>query len=475
MKRSSFFSLFLVLLSLFANSVIAAEQKRTLTIKNRSDSEARFAYWYAVDPEDVDKIGEVAGYHVRGWVHVPSGHYMKIDIPKTSYVDLGVAGELSNGTVFSGSFSGSNVTRSGYYLVHPEKNFKIVQDFGSGEILSASAEENDGIYHKISKADTKQINFYRYRVPNEHLLQIPGNVSRNDFDGNYDRSGFVRTGTDYALLFATDMYTHWNNLNTPIADAKTIGAVLENRYGFNVDIRENLTIRQILVALAEYNKKEYAPGDQLLVYFTGHGYFDATLQEGHIAGTESQLPETDVHLTTYLSYSRLKSALNNFPCKRIIVILDVSYGGTFDANIALDKALDKAPSRYHRVGKEKRNQPQLDLAETLKAKTRWYLSAGGKEPVQAGIEHSPFTSALLQILNSSDEILADGVLTIPEIERQLPSKLESELDRLRSLDKESEVEQTPASGPFGSPLRRRKITDQAFVFIQKDFAPPPTK
>ena len=300
---------------------------------------------------------------------------------------------------------------------------------------------------------------------NEHLLQIPGNVSRNDFDGNYDRSGFVRTGTDYALLFATDMYTHWNNLNTPIADAKTIGAVLENRYGFNVDIRENLTIRQILVALVEYNKKEYAPGDQLLVYFTGHGYFDATLQEGHIAGTESQLPETDVHLTTYLSYSRLKSALNNFPCKRIIVILDIPYGGTFDANIALDKA----PPAGLQAVKAKGDQPQLDLAETLKVKTRWYLSSGGNEDVLDGIEHSPFTLALLQILEDSDEILADGVLTIPEIERQLLPKLEAELDKLDKLDKG--FEQTPDSGPFGS----GKPTDKAFVFIQKDFVPPPTK
>ena len=324
----------------------------------------------------------------------------------------------------------------------------------------------------------KAENLYTKKQANEKLMEAlkadgwqvanPNQIS--PFDGNYDRSGFSRQGTDYALLFATNEYEHWPPLNTPIADANAIGAVLENRYGFNVDIRENLTIRQILAALAEYKEKKYRPGDQLLVYFNGHGHFDETWQEGHIAGTESQLPDIDKGFTTYLSFKKLM-ALDAFPCDRIMVILDVDYGGTFDANIALDKA----PPAGLQAVKAKGYQPQLDLAETLKAKTRWYLSAGGKEPVQAGIEHSPFTSALLQILNSSDEILADGVLTIPEIERQLPSKLESELDKLRSLDKESEVEQTPASGPFGSPLRRRKITDQAFVFIQKDFALPPTK
>ena len=286
------------------------------------------------------------------------------------------------------------------------------------------------------------------------------------FDGNYDRSGFVRTGTDYALLFATDAYTHWPYIETPIGDAKAIGEELQDRYGFEVDIRKNVTIKQILAALAEYKEKKYDPGDQLLVYFNGHGHFDKTLQEGHIAGTESQLPDADENLTTSLSYSRLKSALNNFPCERIMVILDVDYGGTFDHNIALDKA----PSTVFQAVNAMLNQPQLDLAETLKVKTRWYVSAGGKEEVQAGIEHSPFTLALLTLLENRDD--PDGVLTLPELERRLPSNFKDELDQLKELYGDGEItDYTPSFGPFGS----SKTTDKAFVFIQKDFAPPPTK
>ncbi len=297
-----------------------------------------------------------------------------------------------------------------------------------------------------------------WQVANPNLI--------SPFDGTYDRSGFVRTGTDYALLFATDTYTHWGDSYTPIADARAIGAKLQNRYGFNVDIRTNLTIKQILAALAEYKEKKYDPGDQLLVYFNGHGHFDKTLQEGHIAGTESQLPDADANLTTYLSYSRLKSALNNFPCERIMVILDVDYGGTFDHNIALDKG----PSTVFQAVNAMPNQPQLDLAETLKVKTRWYVSAGGKEEVQAGIEHSPFTLALLTLLENRDD--PDGVLTLPELERRLPSNFKDELDQLKELYGDGEItDYTPSFGPFGS----SKTTDKAFVFIQKDFAPPPTK
>ncbi|HEX8060706.1 MAG TPA: hypothetical protein VF473_07200, partial [Cyclobacteriaceae bacterium] len=36
---------------------------------------------------------------------------------------------------------------------------------------------------------------------------------------------------DYALLFATDSYENWNDLVNPINDARTIAAVLRDKYG----------------------------------------------------------------------------------------------------------------------------------------------------------------------------------------------------------------------------------------------------
>ena len=105
--------------------------------------------------------------------------------------------------------------------------------------------------------------------------------------------------------------------------------------------------------------------------------------------------------------------------------------------------------------------------QTLKVKTRWYLSSGGKEDVVDGLEgeHSPFASALLNILRN--EAGKDGVLTIPEIERRLPSTLRVELDKLEAAWRKTHPsypgsKQTPASGPFGS----GKPADKAFVFIK---------
>ncbi len=293
-------------------------------------------------------------------------------------------------------------------------------------------------------------------------------TAKERFDGIYKREGFVRTGTDYALLFATNEYEHWDDLSTPIADAQAIGAELENRYGFNVDIRRNVTIRQILATLAEYKAKRYAPGDQLLIYFAAHGAFDEALQDGHIAGTESELPSIDKNLTTYLPFIKLRKDLDNFPCERIMLILDVDYGGMFDDKIALSleelgSEIDEQLITAKRTPSIKTQGAELllNLEDTLKVQTRWYLSSGGKEPVQNGIVHSPFTLSLLTVLR--DGAGKDDVLTIPEIERLLPEKFQAELDKLKALYPNAEIQQTPASGPFGS----GKADDKAFVFISQ--------
>ena len=301
------------------------------------------------------------------------------------------------------------------------------------------------------------------------------------FDGFYDRNGFVRTGTDYALLFATNDYRHWHNPTSPITDAETIGTELKNRYGFNVDIRRNLKTRsEILHAIAEYAQKDYETGDQLFVYFTGHGYFSETLNSGYIAAGDSQLPEVDPGMVNYLGYDELKGLLDRIACDRVMLTLDVCYGGTFDDNFSLPLApltrgSDDGPAVRGQIRKLDR---KLDLQNTLKVKTRWYLSSSGTEEVLDGLPgmNSPFASALVSLLrNGAGE---DGVLTIPEIERQLPVTYDAKLDEFEAAWKEKnpgwkgEIQQTPVSGPFGS----GKASDKAFVFIAKDFVPlPPSR
>ena len=448
MKRLCFLGTLLTCFVVSTSTLLnAALIERTFTVKNKSVDKVRVAYCYGISEQDVQQ-DQSAGYYIKGWEYVNPG-YLKEFKMKTSFKSFFVHVQTTDGVEY-------RLPRktSGFYIQPEAENFQVIQRFGDGDLL----------YYTGNQSSLQRVTFYKYEKVGAFMIDGPLAIQDDPyrFDGDYDTRGFSRqgTGTDYALLFATNEYQHWPDLRTPIADADAIGAELQNRYGFEVDIRKKVTIKDILAALEEYKKKQYAPGDQLFVYFAGHGAFDKGLEDGHVAGTESELPEVDRNLSTYLSFKKLRGDLENFPCERIMLMLDVCHGGTFDEKIALGEKPPEAPKPRTR-GAEPLNL--MKLQETLAVKTRWYLSSGGNEEVSDGLgKHSPFALALLTLLRNGDN--GDGVLTVPEIERQLRPTLEDELNKVRGVYKGHTIKQSPASGPFGS----GKAADKAFLFIDKN-------
>ena len=445
MKQLCFLGILVTCFVLFTSTLLNAVLiERTFTVVNKSENEVRVAYCCGIKEEDVNE-GEPGGYYIQGWEYVNPGYKEEFKVD-TSYPSFFVYIQGADGTEY-----GVKRGPSKFYVQPEEENFLVIQRSGDGKIL----------HHTGNQSSLQTRSFYRYA--DKTILPIPGPLAIQDDDRfylNYDTRGFSRQGTDYALLFATNEYTHWSNLRTPIADVEAIGAELQNRYGFKVDIRRNVTKKQILDALSEYKVKKYAPGDQLFIYFAGHGEYDATLEDGHVAGTESELPEVDKNLTTYLSFGKLRGDLEKFPCERIMLTLDVCHGGTFDETHHLkDKPAMREKPRT-RGAQPLTSAELLNLIKpeiTLAVKTRWYLSSGGDEKVSDGFIHSPFALALLTLLRNRDkDNRDDGILTIPEIERQLGPTLDNELKKVN-------FKQTPASGAFGS----GRPADKAFLFIDR--------
>lgn len=93
------------------------------------------------------------------------------------------------------------------------------------------------------------------------------------------RESDVRIGKDYALLFATESYTHWNSLRNPLFDATAIQQALKNIYEFQVELVLNPTRAGIVEALLKYAEKQYTDEDQLLIFFAGHGHFNEIFKE----------------------------------------------------------------------------------------------------------------------------------------------------------------------------------------------------
>jgi hypothetical protein len=241
--------------------------------------------------------------------------------------------------------------------------------------------------------------------------------------------------TDYALVFATDNYDNWPDLVNPVFDSRTIADELKKTYGFKVEMIENATQNDILKKLREYIEKKYKPLDQVFIFFAGHGNYDATFAEGYLVPKEALA--NDEAKTSYLSYNRLRSVINNIPSEHIFLVMDVCFGGTFDQAIATSRGDVEDP--YRQKGSAE------FITQKLTHKTRKFLTSGGKQYVSDGIpgKHSPFARAFIEALRSKGG--TDGILTLNEITPYV-----------------EKLKVTPRAGEFGD-----NAPGSDFVFVVK--------
>jgi len=214
-----------------------------------------------------------------------------------------------------------------------------------------------------------------------------------------------RSGKDFALFFAINDYDQWRDLNHPISEAEEIAADLQQHYGFETEIVRNANKREILLKLQEYRQRSYAPDAQLLVFFTGHGFFIDDTEEGFIIPSDGRTG--DLIQESYIPHSRLEKAVDNIPCKHILLCIDACFSGTFDEAIASKGSLGQRPNQ----GK---NENDLFIQRSLQYQGRQYLTSGGKEQTP---DRSKFAIQLKLALRTFGG--ADGILTINEIETYL--------------------------------------------------------
>jgi hypothetical protein len=247
-----------------------------------------------------------------------------------------------------------------------------------------------------------------------------------------DEQSVVRK--DYALLFGTDDYESWDNLQNPIRDISTIAADLKEMYGFEIEIVKNPTKLEMMQKLREYARKTYLPEDQLFIMFAGHGYFDQLFNQGYLVCRDSKI--TDEERLTYISHNSLRSIIDNIPNKHIFLTIDACFGGTFDPYIS---------SSAHRGGMYDDLGNAEYISRKLKLKTRKFLTSGGMEYVSDGRpgQHSPFTRKLLEAIRSYGG--SDGILTLAEMKAYI-----------------EKIDPEPRFGEFGS-----DEPGSDFIFIVK--------
>jgi formylglycine-generating enzyme required for sulfatase activity len=255
------------------------------------------------------------------------------------------------------------------------------------------------------------------------------------------RDGEVLTPFEqsWAVIIGINDYQRVRKLNFAVNDAKAVGQLLQEKYGFDKDhiltlYNNQATKEGILRVLGDELPYKVRERDRLLIYFAGHG--ETNLGNGYLIPVDYRQGK---YRATAISMTELKDILKDIRAKHIYLVLDACYSGMFFTQRAV--VVEKTHPRY--------------LREITKRKARQALTAGGKEPVtDSGYKnHSAFTGTFLEALNTGyADYNGDGIITASEINAYIQPKV-AEL-----------AEQTPEFGSLpGS-------EGGEFVFVAADTA-----
>ncbi len=251
----------------------------------------------------------------------------------------------------------------------------------------------------------------------------------------------IGNGVYRALIIGNNDYQDekgkWKSLSTAVTDARAVAKLLSEQYGFSdVNLMENATRREVLLALEELAAKSLK-NDNVLIYYAGHGFLDDETNKGFWVPVDA---EGSDH-TTFLRNSTIRDEVSSIASrvKHTLLISDSCFSGS----------LLRTATR----GFSESDYNEKYFEKVSKKKSVQIMAAGGFEFVDDDYRnsgHSPFTYFLLNELDTNNK----PMFTL--------SQLSGNVERAVA----NNVEQVPESGVLqgaGDELGE-------FIFIRLDVA-----
>ena len=198
-------------------------------------------------------------------------------------------------------------------------------------------------------------------------------------------------GDFYALVIGINAYSApLPPLKTAVNDAKAVGKMLEEHYGFKVQylLDAQATRFNILDAIAKY-ESSLQPTDNLVIYYAGHGYLDPNTKRAYWMPFDANSKLSPNRIIS----DDLVNGVSDAPARHVLVISDSCYSG------------DLANTRSLGAGAEG-GTPAVIL-RMLSRKSRNLMASGGEETVSdAGADgHSVFAGVLLRALAENENTM----------------------------------------------------------------------
>lgn len=206
-------------------------------------------------------------------------------------------------------------------------------------------------------------------------------------------------GENYLLIIGIDKYQHWKPLHNAVKDVKDISRLLTERYQFDSDrvmtlFDEEATEDNIRRKLLEI-KKTITKEDNLVVFFSGHGFYDMDLDEGYWVPANARKDSP----SDYISNSDVLKWIRSIKTHHTLIVVDSCFSGTLVNQSRSEVLSEKYPSCR-------------------------IFASGRKELVDDGQPgtNSPFAKAILSRLSYN----TDRVLRASELIQNVTKSVESQ-------------------------------------------------
>jgi hypothetical protein len=171
-----------------------------------------------------------------------------------------------------------------------------------------------------------------------------------------------------ALIIGINEYTHWQDLKEARHDAETVAQVLKKQYGFTkiTSLYDKEATTEKIEGTLRLLVKNLSANDALLIYYSGHGYFDRLLKKGYWIPTDGREQINGQPATTdWFNNTNLKEYIAAIQAKHVLVISDSCFSGSLFRGSTLDLSAKKN-AWYRRA---------------IAQPSRWAISSGDLETV----------------------------------------------------------------------------------------------
>ena len=200
-------------------------------------------------------------------------------------------------------------------------------------------------------------------------------------------------GRYYALVIGNQSYRQLDEVKTARADAKEAARLLEEQYGFEVELLLDADRDRMLWTLSQLPKRiPRQERDNLLIYYVGHSHLSLTNGAGWWMPVDAD-PDSD---TDWIPTALISNLLDTVRARHILVVTDASYSGNL-----------QVPDD----GQRRQESNKERLRRLLQTPSITVLQSGGEQPAyEARDRNSLFARSVLHTLSVNRHILSGRVL-----------------------------------------------------------------